>query len=98
MRFVGPLLAAAFLLAGCGSDDGTEPSHDSSKFVQTFESLPGALIGISGTSEKDVWAVGGNPGDGSGAFVLHFDGQWARVPTGHARRRGGAPARHPRPP
>jgi len=77
------LLAALWLLPACGDDgDGGAP-HDTEKFVQTFDGLPGALISISGTSEKDVWAVGGNPGDGSGAFVLHFDGKWTRVPTGH---------------
>jgi hypothetical protein len=83
MRASSPLLAAALWLAACGNGGGGEPSHDPNQFVQTFESLPGALIGISGTSEKDVWAVGGNPGDGSGAFVLHFDGKWTRKTTGY---------------
>jgi len=76
-------ICAALLLAACGNDDGGDDGHDSSKYVQTFDGLPGALISVSGTSDKDVWAVGGNPGDGSGAFVLHFDGAWARIPTGH---------------
>lgn len=84
MRRSPVLLVAALTLAACGDDDGgTQPSHDPNEFVMTFESLPGALIGISGTSHDDVWAVGGNPGDGSGAFVLHFDGKWARKATGH---------------
>jgi hypothetical protein len=78
-----PLLLAALLLGACGGDDGGEEGHAPDVFTQTFDSLPGALIGVSGTSEKDVWAVGGNPSDGSGAFVLHFDGQWTRKPTGH---------------
>ncbi len=78
-----PLIFAALMLAACGNDDGTKVEHDPNKWVQTFDSLPGALISVSGTAHDDVWAVGGNPGDGSGAFVLHFDGKWARKPTGH---------------
>lgn len=77
------LLCACALLPACGGDDGpAPPAHDPNRFVTTFESLPGALIGVSGTSDEDVWAVGGNPGDGSGAFVLHYDGQWTRKSTG----------------
>jgi hypothetical protein len=83
MRLHRALIALASLTAACGNGDGDEKKHDPNVFIQTFDALPGAIIGISGTSEKDVWAVGGNPGDGSGAFVLHYDGAWKRVPTGH---------------
>lgn len=77
------LFLAALALGACGGDEGSGEEHDPSAYVQVFESLPGALIGLSGTSHEDVWAVGGNPGDGDGAFVLHFDGAWQRVLTGH---------------
>jgi len=77
------LVFAALALPACGGDDYSDDPHDPNAYVQTFDGLPGALIGVSGTSEEDVWAVGGNPGDGSGAFVLHFDGQWTRKLTGH---------------
>lgn len=82
MRFLPFVLAALLLLPGCGNDDGDDPGHDQDKFIQIFDSLPGALIGISGTSANDVWAVGGNPGDGSGPLVLHFDGKWEHKLTG----------------
>ncbi|MBK7583919.1 MAG: hypothetical protein IPI67_27455 [Myxococcales bacterium] len=83
MRLAWLVFAGLPCLISCSDDGGGGPSHDPNVFVQTFSELPGALIGISGTSESDVWAVGGNPGDGSGAFVLHFDGKaWARRPTG----------------
>jgi len=76
------VLSVSSLVACGGGDDGAAPD-DPKGFVRVFQDLPGALIGVSGTSERDVWAVGGNPGDGSGAFVLHFDGtRWERRSTG----------------
>ncbi|MEZ4226548.1 MAG: hypothetical protein R3B13_36715 [Polyangiaceae bacterium] len=80
MRIFVPLLIALGCTA-CGGEDGPEPPKDGWQLV--FEDLPGALISVSGTSSTDIWAVGGNPGDGSGAFVLHFDGtSWKRVSPG----------------
>ncbi len=76
------LLSALVLLSGCGDGAGGGDGEGDQQYRLIFDSLPGALIGISGTSEKDVWAVGGDPGDGGGAFVLHFDGEWSKKPTG----------------
>jgi len=74
------LLSLMLALGGCG--DGGQPA-ESRRWREVFQSLPGALISVSGTSEHDVWTVGGDPGDGSGAFVLHFDGtEWRRLSTG----------------
>lgn len=43
--------------------------------------LPEALIGVSGTSARDVWLVGSDAGDGP--LVLHYDGTTLRrVRTG----------------
>lgn len=70
----------ALLATACGADAEDEPAP---RWRSVLEGLPGALISVSGTSERDVWAVGGNPEDGSGAFVLHFDGErWKRHSTG----------------
>lgn len=75
---VGVLMAAVHF--GCSS---TESEPEGRGWRTVFEDLPGAIISISGTSQSDVWAVGGDPGDGSGAFVLHFDGErWQRMNTG----------------
>jgi hypothetical protein len=53
------------------------------KWNVVHRDLPGALISVWGTSATDVWAVGGDPGDGGGPMVLHFDGtQWTRLQTG----------------
>ena len=47
--------------------------------------LPGALTSVWGTAADDVWAVGSDPGDGSGPMVLNFDGQrWFQLETGHS--------------
>ncbi len=66
---------AACLAAGCGGE---------APWQKVFEKLPSALVSVGGTSETDVWAVGGDPGDGAGPLALHFDG------TGWIRRRTGA--------
>lgn len=65
---------------GCGDDD--EPEQASWQIVH--RDLPGALLSVWGSSATDVWAVGGDPGDGHGPMVLRYDGEaWARVETGH---------------
>lgn len=48
-----------------------------------LEELPGALISVSGTSVDDIWFVGGDPGDATGALVVHYDGEtFSRVDSG----------------
>jgi hypothetical protein len=50
-----------------------------------FSGLNAALLSVSGTSRTDVYAVGADPGDGKGPYVLHYDGQrWRRLITGSA--------------
>ncbi len=72
------MLAAALLLAACDDDPPPE-----AEWQIVHEALPGALISVWGTSATDVWTVGGDPGDGTGPFVLHFDGEgWTRLATG----------------
>jgi hypothetical protein len=46
-------------------------------------SMPAALLSIWGSSAVDVYAVGGDVGDGAGPLVLHYDGaSWGRLETG----------------
>ncbi|MBX3271548.1 MAG: hypothetical protein KF729_14880 [Sandaracinaceae bacterium] len=46
-----------------------------------FEDLPAGLLSVWGRSSTDVYAVGGD--DGEGPLVLHFDGSgWERLHTG----------------
>lgn len=48
-----------------------------------LEGLEGALLSVWGTSEKDIWTVGGSLGNGGDAYVLRFDGNvWKRVRPG----------------
>ncbi len=45
--------------------------------------LPAGMTSVWGTSARDVWAVGGDAGDGEGPWVLHHDGaRWRRMKTG----------------
>ncbi len=42
-----------------------------------------ALLSVWGTGSDDVWAVGGDPDDGLGPLVLHYDGSaWTRLDSG----------------
>lgn len=42
-----------------------------------------ALLSVWGTSERDVYVVGSDSGDGEGPAVLHYDGAaWQRLATG----------------
>jgi hypothetical protein len=79
------LFLAGALAAGCGDGDTTDlpdAGTTAATWQRVLGDLPGALISVWGTSENDVWAVGGDP-DGSGPMVVHFDGtRWTRHHTG----------------
>jgi hypothetical protein len=48
-----------------------------------LENLPAAVLSISGTAPTDVYAVGADPQDGNGPYVIHYDGSgWTRLKTG----------------
>ena len=63
---------------GGGGAGGMAPT-----WTLVHDKLPGALLSVWGTSESDVWTVGGDARDGTGPLVLHYDGTaWSRVETG----------------
>jgi hypothetical protein len=65
------------VLVGLGCGPTPSPA---TPWSTVFSALPGALISVAGTSAHDVWSVGGDPGDGSGPMVLHFDGMgWKKL-------------------
>jgi hypothetical protein len=67
------------LAAGCGS--GGE--QDAPQWQVTLDHEPGALLSVWGTSDRDVWAVGADAGDGSGPTVLRQEGgAFSRLETG----------------
>jgi hypothetical protein len=48
-----------------------------------LQELPAALLSVAGTSATDVYAVGADPDDGKGPFVVHYDGiGWTRLESG----------------
>lgn len=74
------LAASTCLLFACPSPD---PDPPKGQWELVFAGLPGALLSIWGSDSSDVWAVGGDPLDGSGPMVIHFDGEaWTRLSTG----------------
>ena len=53
-------------------------------WTPVLENLDGALLSIWGTSDRDVWAVGGPLGNaGFDTLVVHYDGStWKQLPAG----------------
>lgn len=59
-------------------DGGSEPTWE-----VVLSQLSGGLVSVWGTGADNVWTVGGDPSEGQGPMVLHFDGkQWTRLQTG----------------
>jgi hypothetical protein len=75
-------LALTTLLIGSCDGDPTEPP-DAVTWQVIHQELDAALLSVWGTSASDVWAVGGDSGNGEGPLVLHYDGtEWQRMQTG----------------
>jgi hypothetical protein len=69
-------LTASVLLA-CGNSDVTEPP-----WTAVAEERASALLSVWGSSSSDIWVVGGDPDDGTGPIVLHYDGtDWTKLDT-----------------
>ncbi|MDX2170234.1 MAG: cytochrome P460 family protein [Deltaproteobacteria bacterium] len=48
-----------------------------------LEQLPAALLSIGGSAPSDVLAVGADPHDGRGPYIVHYDGSaWTRLDSG----------------
>jgi hypothetical protein len=71
------------LAAAC--DSAPDAIDESGRWVVVHSGLPGALTSVWGTGPDNVWAVGSDPGDGSGPTVMNFDGdRWFQLETGHS--------------
>jgi hypothetical protein len=80
LRWMVLALPCAFLALGCG-DDEEQPQPTPPAWQLALSELPGALISVWGSSASDVWAVGGDGGDGP--MVVQFDGErFVRHATG----------------
>jgi hypothetical protein len=70
-------LGIVLLAAACGGGD------DGPTWAVVVEDQPAALLSAWGSSATDVWVVGGDPRDGSGPLVYHYDGaSWTKLDTG----------------
>jgi hypothetical protein len=79
---LGACIAALGCAVGCASGPD-DPAERSAQIV--FGDLNPALLSVSGTAADDVYAVGADPGDGLGPYVLHYNGRgWRRLDTGTA--------------
>jgi hypothetical protein len=66
-----------------GNDGGNDGGSGAEEWQVVSDGLPAALLSVWGSSESDVWAVGGEAGDGAGPAVFHWDGSaWTRMDTG----------------
>ncbi len=72
------LAAAAVAVPGCA--DEPAPSF---AWQTVLSGMPGAALSVWGTSARDVYVVGADARDGTGAWAVRFDGQrWNRIDTG----------------
>ena len=66
-----------------GPDVATDTSPPAPAWTPVLQALDGALLSMWGTSEKDIWTVGGSLGNGGPTLALHFDGTtWKNIPAG----------------
>jgi hypothetical protein len=71
-------IAGVSLLVACGGDGSKD-----TPWTVVAEAQPAALLSVWGSSESDVWVVGGEPADHSGPIVEHYDGtKWTKLDSG----------------
>ncbi len=62
------------------AEDNTPPRGT---LTAVLEQQPAALLSITGTAPNDVYAVGADPHDNRGPYVIHYNGSnWRRLDTG----------------
>ncbi len=74
---VARCLALALLgaVATACAAEPSEPATSTAEWTIVEEELDSALISVWGSAWDDVWAVGGDRGDGAGPLILHWDGK-----------------------
>ena len=81
-----PALLVSLLVLSTACDGGPGVIDETGQWSLVQSGLPGALTSVWGTAADDVWAVGSDPGDGSGPMVLNFDGAVVPARDGPLRR------------
>lgn len=76
-----PACLITLACVSCSSGISTLPDPGTAQVV--FDQLNAAILSVSGTAADNIYAVGADPGDGLGPYVLHYDGRsWKRLTTG----------------
>jgi len=76
-------LSSALLVAPLACDDDSGPGGPTKTWQMVYQDLDPALLSVWGSGPSDVFIAGGDPKDGKGPWVLHWDGSaMARLPTG----------------
>jgi len=74
---------AGMMMSCTACTDIAPPLAKTSTAQLVFDGLNAAILSVSGTASDDIYAVGADPGDGLGPYVLHYDGYtWRRLETG----------------
>ena len=69
-------IAGVVLIGACGGGSSQAP------WTNVAQNQPSALLSVWGSSDSDVWVVGGEPTDHSGPIVEHYDGTtWTKLDT-----------------
>jgi len=68
---------------GASNNNDNDNQNGRPQWQLVLKDLPSALLSISGTSPTDVYAIGADPADGRGPYVLRYNGdEWRRLDTG----------------
>ena len=79
--FLFGAVGVAICDVGCSNSLTDPPEEGKARIV--FDQLNAAILSVSGTAADDIYAVGADPGDGLGPYVLHYNGQnWRRLESG----------------
>jgi hypothetical protein len=70
------IIAGVLIFGACGGGSPEAP------WTVVAKDQPSALLSVWGSSDSDVWVVGGEPTDHSGPIVEHYDGTtWTKLDT-----------------
>lgn len=83
LALLAPIAVVTGGFFGCKETIVDPPPPPTLEWETVSKGLPAALLSVSGTSDKDVWAVGADKSATNGPAVLHYDGTaWSPLTTG----------------
>ena len=75
MSFGRPCVIVLCVCATACGEASADSAEQPARWQLVLADLPGSLMSVSGTAPDDVWFAGSAPEDGTGALVLHYDGE-----------------------